>query len=194
MNTPVTVTGNNQNAPTDPVFVANLVWEGFTTTGCSDLTVSYCGTTPNFQGGLVYLATGCPLTNLVFNSAANIIPNICGDANFGVRFPGLPAGTYYYPVLEAPGSSGDYTLVFTAEPCTVTPPANALCTGAIPLVESATCEPVSGTVENATAANITGSACGNGNVSDGVWYSFVATSPSNEITVDPSDEFNVHLS
>lgn len=194
MNTPVTVTGNNQNAPTDPVFVANLVWEGFTTTGCSDLTVSYCGTTPNFQGGLVYLATGCPLTNLVFNSAANIIPNICGDANFGVRFPGLPAGTYYYPVLEAPGSSGDYTLVFTAEPCTVTPPANALCSGAIPLMESATCEPVSGTVENATAANITGSACGNGNVSDGVWYSFVATSPSNEITVDPSDEFNVHLS
>ncbi|MGV3636833.1 MAG: T9SS type A sorting domain-containing protein [Flavobacteriales bacterium] len=194
MNTPVTVTGNNQNAPTDPVFVANVVWEGFTTTACSDLTVSYCGTTPNFQGGLVYLATGCPLTNLVFNSAANIIPNICGDANFGLRFPGLPAGTYYYPVLEAPGSSGDYTLVFTAEPCTVTPPANAFCAGAIPLDEASTCEPVSGTVENATAANITGSACGNGNVSDGVWYSFVASSPSNEITVDPSDEFNVHLS
>ena len=194
MSTPVTVTGNNQNAPTDPVFVANVVWEGFTTTGCSDLTVSYCGTTPNFQGGLVYLATGCPLTNLVFNSAANIIPNICGDANFGIRFPGLPAGTYYYPVLEAPGSSGDYTLVFTAEPCTSAPPGNALCSGAVPLAETTTCQFVSGTVENATAANIVGSACGNGNVSDGVWYSFVATSASNEITVVPSAEFNVHLS
>jgi hypothetical protein len=194
MSTPVTVSGNNQNAPTDPVFVANVVWEGFTTTGCADLTVSYCGTTPNFQGGLVYLATGCPLTNLVFNSAANIIPNICGDANFGIRFLGLPAGTYYYPVLEAPGSSGDYTLVFTAEPCTATPPVNALCNGAIPLDETTTCQFVSGTVENATAANIVGSACGNGNVSDGVWYSFVATSASNEITVVPSAEFNVHLS
>lgn len=194
MNTPVTVTGNNQNAPTDPVFVANVVWEGFTTNGCSDLIVSYCGTTPNFQGGLVYLTTGCPLTNLVFNSAGNIIPNICGDGNFGVRFPGLPAGTYYYPVLEAPGSGGDYTLVFFAEPCSVAPPVNAVCTGAIPLTPATTCEFVTGTVENATAANVTGTACGNGNVADGVWYSFVATSSSVEVTVNPSPEFNVHLS
>ncbi len=194
MNTPVTVTGNNEGSPTDPVFVANLVWEGFTTTACSDLTVSYCGTSPNFLGGLVNLVAGCPVTNMVFNTAANIIPNICGDGNFGVRFPSLPAGTYYYPVLEAPGSSGDYTLVFTAEPCTATPPANASCAGAIPIGSAATCEYQSGTVEHATAAGNTGTACGNGDVSDGVWYSFVATSPSHDITVAPSAEFNVHLS
>lgn len=192
--TPVTVTGSNVNAPTDPVFVANVVWEGFTITACSDFTVSYCGTTPHFLGGLVYLATGCPLTNLVFNSAANIIPNACGDGNFAVHFPSLPAGTYYYPVLEAPGSSGDYALVFTAEPCAATPPANAECRGAIMLTTSEECAFISGTVEHATAAGVTGTACGNGDVSDGVWYAFEATSPSTEITVQPSAEFNVHLS
>lgn len=191
---PVTVTGNNANAPTDPVFMANLVWEGFTITACSDFTVSYCGTTPLFLGGLVYLTTGCPLTNLVFNSAANIIPNACGDGNFAVHFPSLPAGTYYYPVLEAPGSSGDYTLVFTAAPCAATPPANAECSNAIMLSASDACEFVNGTVEHATTAGVTGTACGNGDVSDGVWYAFVATSPSVEITVEPSAEFNVHLS
>lgn len=194
MNTPVTVTGNNENAPTEPVFVANVVWEGFTTTTCSDFTVSYCGTTPHFLGGLVYLVTGCPITNLVFNSAANIVPNACGDGNFAVRFPSLPAGTYYYPVLEAPGSSGDYTLVFTAEPCEATPPANAECLGAIMLTPTDECEFVEGTVEHATAAGVTGTACGNGDVSDGVWYAFEATSSSTEITVQPSAEFNVHLS
>lgn len=194
MNTPVTVTGNNEGAPTDPVFVANVVWEGFTTTACSDFTVSYCGTSPIFLGGLVYLTTGCPLSNLVFNTGANILPNVCGDGNFGVRFSGLPAGTYYYPVLEAPGSSGDYTLVFSAVPCTGTPPANATCAGAVPLTAAETCAYTSGSVEHATSTGTTGTACGNGDVSDGVWYSFVATSPSHDITVVPSTEFNVHLS
>lgn len=190
----VTVSGNNENAPTDPIFVANLVWEAFTITACADVVVSYCGTSPAFEGGLVYLVTGCPITNQVFNSGSNIIPNVCGDGNFAVRFPMLPAGTYYYPVLEAPGSSGDYTLVFSATPCSATPPANALCAGAIALTSNATCVPVSGTVQNATAAGNTGTACGNGDISDGVWYSFVATGSSHEIVVTPSAEFNVHLS
>lgn len=190
----VTVTGSNVNAPTDPVFIANVVWEGFSISTCADVVVSYCGTTPHFLGGLVYLATGCPLTNLVFNPASNIIPNVCGDGNFGVRYPSLPAGTYYYPVLEAPGSSGNYTLVISAAPCAAVPPVNALCGGALPLVSDEACAFTSGTVEHATAAGATGTACGNGDVSDGVWYSFVATSHSHDITVVPSSEFNVHLS
>jgi len=194
MNTPVSVSGNNQNAPTDPVFVANLVWEGFSISSCADVTVSYCGTSPVFFGGLVYLVTGCPITNLVFNSASNIVPNICGDGNFGIRFYGLPAGTYYYPVLEAPGSSGDYNLVFNATPCAMTPPENVLCSGAQPLDSNEECTFVSGTVQHATAAGVTGTACGNGDVSDGVWYSFQAVSSSYEITVQPSADFNVHLS
>lgn len=194
MGTPTTVTGNNENAPTDPVFQANLVWEGFTIPDCADLMVSYCGTDPDFLGGLVYLVTGCPITNLVFNSGANIIPNQCGDGNFAIRFPSLPPGTYYYPVLEAPGSSGDYTLVLTASSCAGTPPPNALCADAIALTPAEDCVYTSGTVEHATTVGPTGTACGNGDVSDGVWYSFVATSSSHDITVQPSPEFNVHLS
>ena len=194
MGTPSIVMGNNENAPTDPVFQANLVWEGFTIPACADLMVSYCGTDPDFLGGLVYLVTGCPITNLVFNSGSNIIPNECGDGNFAILFPSLPPGTYYYPVLEAPGSSGDYTLVFTASPCAGTPPTNALCADAITLTPSEECVFTSGTVEHATTVGPTGTACGNGDVSDGVWYSFVATSSSHDITVQPSTEFNVHLS
>ena len=194
MSVPVTVMGNNENAPTDPVLQANLVWEGFTIPTCSDLLVSYCGTDPEFLGGLVYLVKGCPITNLVFNSGSNIVPNQCGDGNFAILFPSLPPGTYYYPVLEAPGSSGDYTLVFTASPCAGTAPANALCADAISLTPSEECVFTSGTVEHATTVGPTGTACGNGDVSDGVWYSFVATSASHDITVQPSSEFNVHLS
>lgn len=190
----VSVSGNNTNAPTDPIFMANLVWEAFTIPACADVLVSYCGTSPAFAGGLVYLATGCPMTNQVFNTGANIVPNACGDGNFAVRFPSLPAGTYYYPVLEAPGSSGNYTLVFSATACAATPPSNAWCSGAIALTSGTTCAPVSGTVEHATAAGNTGTACGNGDVADGVWYSFQATSTSHEIVVSPSAEFNVHLS
>ncbi len=194
MGVPSTVTGNNENAPTEPIFQANVVWEGFSTTACADVMVSYCGTDPDFLGGMINLVTGCPITNVVFNSASNIVPNECGDGNFGVRFLALPPGTYYYPVLEAPGSSGDYTLVFTATPCTGTPPSNALCTGAIPLTPADTCVHVSGTVEHATNVGPTGTACGNGDISDGVWYSFVANSHSCQINVVPSADFNVHLS
>lgn len=191
---PVTVTGSNANAPTDPVFVANVVWEGFTITACADVIVSYCGTTPPFVGGLIYLTTGCPLTNLVFGTSDDIIPNVCGDANFALRFPELPAGTYYFPVLEGPGSSGDYTLVFSATPCADPPPANAVCAGAVPLVVNEECTYLSASVEHATAAGNSVTSCGNGDVSDGVWYTFQATGTSADITVQPSIQFNVHLS
>lgn len=186
--TPIQVHGNNENSLTDPVLLSNVVWEGFTTMECTDLTVSYCGTDPAFLGGLAYLAVGCPLTNLVFNSNDNVIANVCGDWNFAIFFPELPAGTYYYPVFEAPGSSGDYTLTFSAAACSATPPANAYCDGAIELATSDACAPVTGTVEHAAAAGNPGSSCAGGDASDGVWYSFVATSSANDITVAPSDQ------
>ncbi|MBL7953186.1 MAG: T9SS type A sorting domain-containing protein [Flavobacteriales bacterium] len=187
--TPVTVTGNNQGSLTDPVLGATLVWEGFTTTQCTDLTVSYCGTSPAFMGGLAYLGVGCPLTNLVFNNSAGVISNICGDGNFGIRFQDLPAGTYYYPVLEAPGSSGNYSISFIAAACTGVAPANAVCSAPIPLTPALTCTPTNATVAGATVAGTTGIGCGNGDVSDGVWFSFVATSSAHDITVVPSAEF-----
>lgn len=187
--TPVTVTGNNEGSSTDPVLGATLVWEGFTTTECTDMTVSYCGTTPAFLGGLAYLAVGCPLTNLVFNTGQNVIGNVCGDGNFAILFPELPPGTYYYPVLEAPGSSGNYSVTFIATACTSTPPANAFCGAPIELTSGANCTPIEGTVAHATVAGNSGTSCDGADVSDGVWYSFVATSTAHDITVTGSDMF-----
>ncbi len=191
--TPATVTGNNENSLTDPVLGANLVWEGFSITACSDVTVSYCGTSPIFMGGLAYLAVGCPLTNLVFNSGQNVISNVCGDGNFAIFFPELPPGTYYYPVLEAPGSSGNYSITFIAAACTNTPPANAFCATPVELTSGANCEPTSGTVEHATVAGNSGTSCDGADVSDGVWFSFVATSSAHEITVVGSASFAAEI-
>ncbi|HRH68294.1 MAG TPA: T9SS type A sorting domain-containing protein [Flavobacteriales bacterium] len=190
---PATVTGNNTGSVFDPIVGANVVWEAFTTTGCTNMTVGYCGTTPAFTGALINLYVGCPIYNVVYNSPNNVLPTACGDGNFTVLFPDLPAGTYYYPVLETATSSGPYSITFTATACSSTFPANALCAGAVEIVPGATCSPVAGTVEFATRAGNTGSGCGNSDAADGVWYSFVATNTTHNITVAPSTWFNVQF-
>lgn len=193
LDVPVTVTGDNTGAVLDPVFGVPVVWEAFTTTSCANVAVAYCGTTPAFANALITLAVGCPLANFVFNSSANIDPNACGDGNFTVLFPNLPAGTYYYPVRQGNGSLGPYSLTFTATACTGTAPANAVCAGAITLPAGAECTPVPGNVAFATAAGNTGIGCGNGDVADGVWYVFEATSSTYDLTVAPSAQFNAHV-
>lgn len=189
----VTVSGNNTGAPVNAIFGSALVWEAFTTTTCTDFTVGYCGTSPAFASTLISLGVGCPLTNLVYNNNSNILPDLCGDGNFSVVFPNLPAGTYYFPVLEAAGSSGDYTLVFSAQACSGTPPANAICEGAIELTVGTDCIPVNGSVDQATAAGNTGAGCEGADISDGVWYSFVATDATTRVTVVPSAQFEAQI-
>ncbi|MGV3636834.1 MAG: T9SS type A sorting domain-containing protein [Flavobacteriales bacterium] len=191
--TPVVVTGDNSGAAQDPVFNALVVWEAFTTTQCADVTIGYCGTTPSFAVSLNTLAVGCPLTSIVYNSPANILPDACGDGNFTIRFPNLPAGTYYFPVLQGANAVGPYTLTFTATACTAVPPANANCSTAIELPSATECAPLAGNVANATAAGNTGIGCGNGDFADGAWYSFEATGSTYELTVAPSPEFNAHV-
>jgi len=60
------------------------------------------------------------------------------------------------------------------------PPANDNCLGAITLTPGVSCVNTSGTVENATLSS-PATACG-GNANDDVWYKFVATSTSVDIT------------
>ncbi|MBX2972291.1 MAG: T9SS type A sorting domain-containing protein [Flavobacteriales bacterium] len=191
--TPVTVTGDNTGAVHDPVFGVPVVWEAFTTTECADVAVGYCGTTPSFAGSLIMLGVGCPLTNVVFNSPGNILVDVCGDGNYTILFRDLPAGTYYFPVLQGTGSTGPYTLTFMAAACTSTAPANAMCAGAIELPSITECTPVLGDVAFATAAGNTGTGCGNGDVADGIWYYFEAQGPAYDLTVAPSAQFSVQI-
>lgn len=193
LDVPVTVSGDNTGAELDPVFGVPVVWEAFTITTCANVSVGYCGTTPAFASSLITLAVGCPLTNFVFNSSANIDPDACGDGNYTILFPNLPAGTYFFPVRQGTGSIGPYSLTFTAVTCTATAPANAVCSGAISLPAGADCVPVPGNVAFATAAGNTGIGCGNGDVADGVWYSFEAMGSTYDLTVAPSAQFNAHV-
>jgi hypothetical protein len=64
-------------------------------------------------------------------------------------------------------------------------PTNDECVGAIPLAPGASCIGTSGNVANATGSLPSSSCSAGGLVQADVWYSFVATASSVDITVDP---------
>lgn len=184
-------TGDNTGA-TDSYGFGNEVWEAFTLTECADVLVEYCGTTPAFTGiPLPSLFIGCPLTNLVWIGGEDVV--ICGDGNFGFNYVQLPPGTYYLPVYQTVGATGPYQLTLTATACSGTPPVNDDCSGAVTLTANPSCAPVDGDVANAniSGGSIAGNGCSNGDPSEDVWYSFVATATEHTIIVDPSDQLSV---
>ncbi len=107
--TPLTFTGNNAGATTDCALLGDEAWHAFTTTECMNVTVDYCGTTPAFGNVYIVVVDGCPCGNYVIGSY-NF--TACGDGNVTITFQGLPAGTWYLPVLNDPGydASGPYTI------------------------------------------------------------------------------------
>ncbi|MBK9274903.1 MAG: T9SS type A sorting domain-containing protein [Flavobacteriales bacterium] len=184
------VRNGDSGGSTDEVgFGAAQVWEAFSLSQCMDVTVDLCGTTPAFPNSFINLVIGCPIANIVNTGVFEFVT--CGDGNVTILFPNLPAGTYYFPVINEPGSTGPYTLTFTGQVCTTPPPANDECSGAIALVPDAGCTPVNGTTLGATeslpaitCAGITGDA------NDDVWFSFVASSSDHSVVVEPSLGFN----
>ncbi len=183
--------GDNTGAPPHFIFGIPLVWEGFSTTECANITISYCGTSPAFQDHYPILGQNCPLTNYVNIPAADIETISCGDGNFTIVLSNLSPGVYYYPVRMEPGTSeGPYTLTISASACTDLPPANASCTGAVALTIGEGCTPTSGSTANATVTGTVSGGCQGGDPSDGVWYSFVATGATHVVSVDPSSQFN----
>lgn len=166
------------------------VWHSFTTTECANVVVAYCGTTPAFLNGWVVLSPDCPAGNdLLFNTSFNNTD--CGNDNLTVYYNNLPAGTWYMPVMMDPSTlnlaMGPYTIEVSATACSPGPP-NDECTGAISLDVNLTCEPVQGTVTDATQSLIAITCNGFlGAANDDVWYSFIATGPNQTITVDGTD-------
>ncbi len=106
---PVTFTGDNTGAINQCAsFPGGHVWEAFTLTECSDVTLDYCGTTPFFENAWLNLGLGCPCAS--FTPAGAFNTTSCGDGNVSITWLGLTPGTYYYPVLSEPGAMGPYTI------------------------------------------------------------------------------------
>lgn len=95
------------------------VWHAFTTTECTDVTISYCGTSPAFETAWVFLASSCPAgDDYILNSSYDF--TTCEDGNVTIVYTALPAGTYYLPVkFDAAGANGPYTIDVTAVACTM---------------------------------------------------------------------------
>jgi len=109
------------------------VWYTFTTTGTCDLSISFCGTTdPDFtQNSYIVLSTVCgggQCTPFVFANSWNWTE--CGDGNITLSWMGLPAGTYWYPVLGQEGFiEGPFTININCSVCEPAP-ANDNCVDA----------------------------------------------------------------
>ena len=186
----VTNTGDNTGAVVDNYFQLPVVWEGFTIAQCMTVRVSYCGTTPRFQGALLALQAGCPGFNIAQAPVSAVTNFLCADNNFTITFTDLPAGTYYYPVLRANNSTGPYQLTFSGTPCFGNPPSNNACSNATALVPNVDCLETAGTTANATVGTPSSFGCNSGDPSDDVWYRFDATHTEHTVSVEPRTGFD----
>lgn len=146
------------------------VWYKFTATAVAH-TISLSSLGANFTAPRMqaYSGTCAGLTSMAACSGASVLP-----------LAGLTIGnTYYIRVANynanpsGVGTAADFNICITAA---AAPPANDLCSGAVILISSASCAPISGTLVNATAsAPAVPGGCGNALAPD-IWYSFVAQS------------------
>jgi hypothetical protein len=120
--TPLTFTGDNTGATNDCAgFAGGQVWHAFilpATYAYYDVKIDYCGTSPLFYDCWLNLTTACPCGT--FTAAGTWDTTTCADGNTTVRWAGLAAGTYYYPVMldldPNHPAQGPYTLHVDAIP------------------------------------------------------------------------------
>jgi len=127
------------------------------------------------------------------NSCATPTLIQCVDATFGggieaMTVTGLTAGNLYKIRVFSyggVGSEGQFNLCVQQIP---PPPVNDNCAGAISLTSNPACVATAGTTDWATTST-PASVCG-GTADDDVWYSFVATGTTHEITVVGDPQMN----
>lgn len=192
----LTFTGDNTGATMDGDYEAGSgletagyasVWHAFTTTACANVTLSYCGSSDGFAGNFwIVISTACPAGDgtLVFNSNYNSTE--CANGTATINFNGLPAGTYYVPVLtdDVDGVVGAYSIVATAVACPAAPSNNA-CAGATMLTAGTVCWPATPFTTNGATQDMPPITCAgwtSANAND-VFFSFVATATTHTIGV-----------
>lgn len=122
---PATITGNSTCATQDCHLLTlhegydaqGETWEAITLTEERNLTIDYCGTPTVWPHVLPLLASGCPCESI--GQEADSMLQDCPDGNWRLVWLGVPAGTYYYPVIlrDSLNSGGEYTLhVSTSAP------------------------------------------------------------------------------
>lgn len=116
---PVVVEGDNTGATVDCEPLSGgayrEVWFAFTLPETMDVEVAYCGTAPAFYNAYTVMDAACPCSGEWF-VASNWDDTSCGDGNWTLRWTGLPAGTYDWPLLtDSTGgyAEGPYTLTFS---------------------------------------------------------------------------------
>lgn len=121
----LTFSGTTMGATSDGDFVAGseldgenpTVWHAFTTTECTDVTISYCGTNPAFENTWIFLAPSCPAGD-DYILATSYSFSTCDDGNVTMIYEFLTPGTYYLPVmLDLAFANGPYTIAVSAAPC-----------------------------------------------------------------------------
>lgn len=167
-----TASGLNDFDASSPYFGSPVYWHAFTTTGCNDVTVDYCGQNPAWTNTFGILSHDCPGLNLV--SASQFNNTNCPDGNITFYYSALAEGTYYVPVLAdgGSGSIGAYSIHVSATACPInydlcgsTPPQTL--TAGTPLVVNA---------NNSTAGSTDDWATGNVFVGTPVnWHRFTTT-------------------
>ncbi len=187
----ITFTGNSTGATVTGDYAAGTaldgsgpsVWHGFSTSTCVDLVVSYCGIAPTWNNAWVVLATSCPADdNLIFNTSFNTTD--CPDGNITIYYTGLPAGDYYFPVLNDPlnGADGPYSIDLTATACAGGGPANDDC-GSVSFTPLSTGSTITFTGDNTGATDagdyVIGSTLDQGLGS--VWHGFTTTTCANVV-------------
>jgi hypothetical protein len=115
-NSPIQFTGTTIGATHDCMMNSlPEVWVKFTTQACMDITIDYCGTTPAFNGMMAsaQIFNSCPCGGSFYSSQGQM----CMDFNTKINWQGVPAGTYYYPVLSGSGMLGNYIVNVTGAEC-----------------------------------------------------------------------------
>jgi|GEM_PF-362535 len=173
---------------------AAISCNNFTSTAANDIWYSFVATSTSHIITVVGSASFDAVVDLRFGTCGATTNMNCKDSSTTggteiLKATGLTIGSTYFVRVYNYGSSVPATTTFTI--CITTPvPANDECSGAIPLiVYGVSCGgAVTGNTASATQS-IAAAPC-NGTADDDVWYSFVATSTSHDITVVGSASFD----
>jgi len=164
------------------------VWYRLVSNGTGDIEFTV---TPNGLGlnPVVEVFAGSSCDDLFSFGCVN--ESVDGGIETG-EITGLTAGTIVwirvYDFLTLPALNPSFT--FCAEQAPASGVLGDECAGAISLSSGAICNPVNGTVLNATGSAPASSCSPGGLVQADVWYSFVATATSVNIIVDPTTDMD----